>query len=238
MQDVVNELKTVTRYFVFGFLSVLLTDFYLSFSFFEKIGWPHFREIFRIYYHGLNLDFSAAAYICALPFLGYCIASFFPKLKLNRKLLDAYTFLVLLLFFVVSFININVYREWGDKISKRAVDAFMASPSGAVASAESTPIFIPILGMIVFIAGAYFLYKRWFSKLNFGHIKPYWGQALRLLLGAFLLFTFIRGGYGRATLNPSKAYFSEDAFYNRAAVSTQWALRRECCTSCTLTRSR
>lgn len=237
MQDVVNELKTVTRYFVFWLFICFIDRLLFIISFFEKIGWSHFREIFRIYYHGLNLDFSAAAYICALPFLGYCIASFFPKFKLSRKLLDAYTFFVLLLFFVVSFININVYREWGDKISKRAVDAFMASPSGAVASAESTPIFIPILGMIVFIAGTYFLYKRWFSKLTFGHIKPYWGQALRLLLGAFLLFTFIRGGYGRATLNPSKAYFSEEAFYNHAAVSTQWALLRDYFKSSTLKRS-
>ncbi|WP_231577488.1 hypothetical protein [Sphingobacterium sp. IITKGP-BTPF85] len=47
------------------------------------------------------------------------------------------------------------------------------------------------------------------------------------MIGAILLFTFIRGGYGRATLNPSKAYFSEQSFYNHAAVNTQWALLRD-----------
>lgn len=237
MQDVVNELKAFVRFFGFWLLICFIDRLIFVSFFYDKIGGARSEEIFRMFYHGLSLDLSTVAYISALPFVVYCLLSFVKKWKFSRRALNIYTLVVLILFFVVSFINVNVYREWGDKISKRAVDAFFASPSGAVASAESTPIFLPILGMIVGIVGSYYLYLRLFKGIKFGNIRTYWGMGLRLLIGAFIIFTFIRGGYGRATLNPSKAYYSEEAFNNHAAVSTQWALLRDYFKSSTLLKS-
>ncbi len=237
MQDVVNELKAFVRYFGFWLLICFIDRLIFISSFYEKIGGSKIKEILRMFYHGLSLDFSTVAYISALPFVIYSLVSFFPKWKISRKWLDVYSLLLIVVFFVVSFINVNVYREWGDKISKRAIDAFFASPSGAVASAESTPIFFPILGMIVGIVLFYYIYKRLFKEVHFGHIKSKWGLVFRLLIGAAIIFTFIRGGYGRATLNPSKAYYSEEAFNNHASVSTQWALLRDYFKSSTLKKS-
>ncbi|MVZ64384.1 sulfatase-like hydrolase/transferase [Sphingobacterium sp. DK4209] len=237
MQDVVNELKAFVRYFGFWLLICFIDRLIFISSFYEKIGGSKIKEILRMFYHGLSLDFSTVAYISALPFVIYSLVSFIPKWKIGRKWLDIYTLVLIVVFFVVSFINVNVYREWGDKISKRAIDAFFASPSGAVASAESTPIFFPILGMIVGIVLFYYIYKRLFKEVHFGHIKSKWGLIFRLLIGAAIIFTFIRGGYGRATLNPSKAYYSEEAFNNHAAVSTQWALLRDYFKSSTLKKS-
>lgn len=115
----------------------------------------------------------------------------------------------------------------GDKISRRAIDAFWASPSGAVASAESTPVFVPILGMVVFIFVGWKLYRWMLGKVHYFNLKKVLPNVLKFVVCVFILFTFIRGGYGRATLNPSKAYFSETTFYNHAAVNTQWALLRD-----------
>lgn len=227
MQRFANELRALTQYFLFWLIICFIDRLIFVTAFFEKIGFSNFTEIFRIYYHGLNLDFSAVAYICALPFLVYCILGFFPKLKPKRLILDIYTIIVLVLFFVTSFINVNIYREWGDKISKRAIDAFFASPSGAVASAESTPVFLPIVGMLIGIFCGYFLYRWMFKKVSFFNIKSPVSNFFKLAIGVFVLFTFIRGGYGRATLNPSKAYYSEVTFYNHAAVNTQWSLLRD-----------
>lgn len=210
MQRFANELRALTQYFLFWLIICFIDRLIFVTAFFEKIGFSNFTEIFRIYYHGLNLDFSAVSYICALPFLVYCMLSFFPKLKPKRLILDIYTIIVLVLFFVTSFINVNIYREWGDKISKRAIDAFFASPSGAVASAESTPVFLPIVGMLIGIFCGYFLYRWMFKKVSFFNIKSPVGNFFKLAIGVFVLFTFIRGGYGRATLNPSKAYYSEE----------------------------
>lgn len=227
MQRFANELRALTQYFLFWLIICFIDRLIFIIAFFEKIGFSHFNEIFRIYYHGLSLDFSAVSYICAIPFLVYCILGFFPKAHPKRTILDIYTVVVLVLFFVVSFINVNIYREWGDKISKRAIDAFLASPSGAVASAESTPVFFPILGMMIGIFCGYYIYRWMFKRVHFYNIKSPVGNFLKLAVGVFVLFTFIRGGYGRATLNPSKAYYSEETFYNHAAVNTQWSLLRD-----------
>ncbi|MFZ4860671.1 LTA synthase family protein [Sphingobacterium sp. Mn56C] len=151
--------------------------------------------------------------------------------------MDVYTIIVLLFYIVTSFINVNIYREWGDKISKRAIDAFWASPSGAVASAESTPIVLPIIGMIAGIIGGYFLYRYMFKSVRFYNYKKISANLIQLVVGVLILFTFIRGGYGRAPLNPSKAYFSETTFYNHAAVNTQWALLKDYFRKSTLLRN-
>lgn len=237
MQNLVNELKALTRYFLFWLIVCFIDRFIFIISFFEKVKGQPFKDILDIFYHGLFLDFSAVAYISVVPFLIYCILSFMPKVKLKRKVLDVYTLVALLIYFGISFININIYREWGDKISKRAIDAFWASPSGAVASAESTPVFVPIVGIILGIVLGYYLYRYLFKSVWFFNIQKNWTNVAKLLVGIFILFTFIRGGYGRAPLNPSKAYFSENTFYNHAAVNTQWSLLRDYFTRSTLLRN-
>ncbi|MBL1408621.1 LTA synthase family protein [Sphingobacterium faecale] len=237
MQNLVNELKALTRYFLFWLIICMIDRLIFIISFFEKVKGKPFTDLLKIFYHGLFLDFSAVAYICVIPFLLYCILSFFPQVKLTRKVLDVYTLVALLVYFGVSFININIYREWGDKISKRAVDAFWASPSGAIASAESTPTFVPIVGIILGIVLGYYLYRYLFKPVCFFNIKRVLPNVVKLLIGVFVLFTFIRGGYGRAPLNPSKAYFSENTFYNHAAVNTQWSLLRDYFTRSTLLRN-
>ncbi|QQT24593.1 LTA synthase family protein [Sphingobacterium spiritivorum] len=227
MNDITNEVRALVQYFLFWLLITFVDRLLFICSFFEKIGFNHFADIFRIYYNGLSLDLSAVSYIVALPFLFYSILSFFPKVRFSRRWIDIYTVSVLTVYAVVTFININIYREWGDKISRRAIDAFWASPSGAVASAESTPIFVPILGMIVFIFVGWKLYRWMLGKVHYFNLKKVLPNLLKFAVCIFILFTFIRGGYGRATLNPSKAYFSETTFYNHAAVNTQWALLRD-----------
>jgi len=224
MPLIVNETKALIRYFLFWLIICFTDRLVFIFSFYEKIGISNWIDVFRIYFHGLALDFSTASYICALPFLVYCTLSFFKNPPSIRKILGIYTGILLFVFFAVSFVNINIYREWGDKISKRAIDAFWASPSGAVASAEATPVFIPLLAIALGVGGGYYLYRQMFKNVHLHNIKGLVPNFSKLLIGAFILFTFIRGGYGPATLNPSKAYFTDHSFYNHAAVNTHWAL--------------
>jgi len=237
MQLIVNELRALTRYFLFWLIICFVDRLVFVFSFYEKIEAGNWIDVFRIYWHGLPLDFSTVSYICALPFLIYCVLSFFKKVTLSRKYLDIYTLLLLIVFFTVSFININIYREWGDKISKRAIDAFWASPSGAVASAESTPIFIPVLAIVLGIIGGYYLYILMLNNVRFFNIKGPISNLSKLFIGAFILFTFIRGGYGPATMNPSRAYFTDRSFYNHAAVNTHWALLSDYFSGSNLTKN-
>jgi len=222
-----SDLKTFLRYFGFWLLMSFVDRFIFILSFYDKINWSTPTDLLRIYFHGLSLDLSLAAYICALPFLGYCIAAVFPKIKFMRKALDIYTLLLIVIFSLTTFVNINIYREWGDKISKRAIDAVFEDAGGAVASAESTPVLIPILGIVCLIIGGYWLYRKLMPIEKYYPKKSAWTIAIQFCLIGLLIFTFIRGGYGKAPLNPSRSYFSSTAFYNHAAVNTQYALMRE-----------
>ncbi|GAA4136581.1 alkaline phosphatase family protein [Sphingobacterium kyonggiense] len=227
MQRLVNELNIFTRYFAFWLFICFLDRAIFIASFFSKIGADNWTEVFRIYYHGLALDFSVAAYICALPFLFYFLSYYIPKIRLGKKALNIYTLVILVLYIVTSFVNVNIYREWGDKISKRAIDAVFEDAIGAAASAESTPVVLPILGMLVGICLSYWLYLKLMKGLNYRNLNKPMAVSMLFLLGAILMFTFIRGGYGRAPLNPSRAYYSHEAFNNHAAVNTQYALLKE-----------
>jgi len=222
-----RELKLFAAYFFYWILLSFLDRFFFIFSFFEKIGPRPFEVILNAYWHGLKLDVSTACYLSVLPFLLFYLQKLVPGLVFTRIWRTLYTASITLIFGLTSIININIYREWGDKISKRAIDAFLISPSGAVASAESTPVLVPLLILLSFFIVATLYYRFVTSRIRVH--SPYSSKAdlLLFVMLSIVLFTGIRGGYGRAALNPSVAYYSENTFQNHAAVNTQWALLRD-----------
>lgn len=226
MQKYVVPLKAFLTYFGFWLLMCFIDRLIFIASFFNKVDWSDFAIIFRIYYQGLALDLSVTAYICVLPFLVSNIFSFSNRI-FKYRFLKIYTFVVLVLFYLITFINLNIYREWGDKISKRAIDAIFEDAFGAFASAGSGPIILPILFLVITIGLCYLLFLYLLKFVRHQPIQLIWVQVIQFILFSFLLFSFIRGGYGKAPINQSRAYFSPISFYNHAAVSTQWSLLRE-----------
>ena len=227
MQSVYKDAKAFFYYFGFWLIMCFLDRLVFILSFLPKMKSASLMDFLEIYYHGFLLDLSVSAYICAIPFLLYCLFGLLPKVNFKRKALNIYTLIVLILFVITSFANVNIYREWGDKISKRAIDAIFEDAMGAVASAESTPVLIPVLGIILGVSVGYWIYKRIFRNITFQEKSSAWTIAVQFCLVGLLLFTCIRGGYGRSPLNPSRAYFTQKTFYNHAAVNTQYALIRE-----------
>lgn len=227
MKNVVKDLRGFLLYFAFWLLMSFIDRFIFLISFPDKINLSNIKDVLSIYLHAWSLDFSMASYICVIPFLGFLALNFSNNEVLKRKLLKSYTFIVILFFQIISFANINIYREWGDKISKRAIDAIAEDAAGAAASAEATPILIPVLGIVILTAASYALFSYLFRNIKFPNKIPKWKLMVFLLTGGFVLFGFIRGGFGRAPLNPSKAYFSSKTFYNHAAVNTHYSLIRE-----------
>jgi len=227
MQKLVKDLKGFLLYFGFWLLMSFVDRMIFLISFSAKINFSEIKDVFSIYYHGLPLDFSMVSYICVLPFLGYLVLNYYTNERLKKKILNVYTFVLLVFFHILTFANVNIYREWGDKISKRAIDAIAEDVGGAFASAESTPVFIPILSIVLLIAITYWIYLRIFRNVSFPKNLPIWKFGIQFIIGSTILFGFIRGGFGRAPLNPSKAYFSSKSFYNHAAVNTHYSLMRE-----------
>jgi len=222
-----NEIWNLVRYFIFWVLLSLIDRVIFISYFSEKLRSASFADILRIFRHGLKLDLSMAAYICIIPFLVYMLANFIPKLRIKRKWLDIYTGLILIMFGLFSSINLNIYREWGDKISMRVFTAFWDTPKEAMASSSSSPVFMSVSLILCISVGGFALYKLISRGFQFKTSTNYFYNIVKVLGFSIILFTCIRGGYGRATLNSSMAYFSENSFYNHAAVNTHWALMKD-----------
>ncbi len=170
------------------------------------------------------MDLSAASYICALPFLGYFIWSFIPKMRLSRRWIDIYSSIVLFILTLLSCINVNLYPEWTDKVSKRAVDTFFESPKEVLYSAGATSLLKPLVVFLCLGVGGLLIYRFVFRGAFLKIRIPFVWKFLSFFLGLFFLFSCIRGGYGTSPLNESHAYFSTVQFYNHAAVNTYWSL--------------
>lgn len=227
MTKLANELKALAQYFLFWLIISFIDRLLFITVFFERIGGANISEVFNMYKNGIALDLSVVSYICVIPFLFYSALTFFTKFRIRQIFLDVYTIFLLVIYFITSFVNINIYREWGDKISKRAIETFIASPEGAMVSAKSAPLVFPGFGIIVGVFVGYFLYRWMLRRVSFYNVQERRYNFILFLGIAIFLFTLIRGGYGRAPLNSSKAYYSENSFYNHSAVNTQWAFLRD-----------
>ncbi|MBP3942682.1 sulfatase-like hydrolase/transferase [Sphingobacteriaceae bacterium WQ 2009] len=193
----------------------------------EKITDFSLSTIGEIFYHGFKMDLSLAAYMSVLPFLVYSLTVFIPAFKVSGKWLSVYTGILLVFFALTSSINLNLYREWGDKISERAIAAFFISPKEAIASTSSSPVLFSVLLILLIIVFGGFLYYLLTSKKSPAPQGSWKTALIRFVVISVFLFSCIRGGYGRATLNSTVAYFSENAFLNHAAVNTHWAFMKD-----------
>lgn len=176
---------------------------------------------------GFKLDLSLAGYLLALPFLFFVIQHAFIKKPVSKWWLRGYTMVPTFIFAAITISNIPLYTSWNEKISKRALAMAMETPEGVTASLDFGIIWKSVLILILFFGCAHYFYHL--VVVRFAKYKPLSlsGNIILFLVGVGLIFTFIRGGYGRANLNPSIAYYSENAVLNHTAVNTYWAFLKD-----------
>ena len=192
----------------------------------KDIHWDTNWELVKIFLYGFKMDLSLASYVCALPAIVWLIGLFFRPKRIPRIFLDAYTYLFIFLFALISIVNINIYNEWGSKISRRVVTAFLETPKEALASTASSPVLLSTLGIVLIGLIGFVCYKFLVRRSPTNKLPLAFKFAL-LIFVPVVLFTCIRGGYGRATLNPSISYYSTHPINNHAAVNTHWAFFKE-----------
>ncbi|HRP90021.1 MAG TPA: LTA synthase family protein [Edaphocola sp.] len=182
-----------------------------------------FKDFFEIYYHGLRMDLSMAAYLSFFPFIFFILWSAIPRLKISKNWIKIYTLFLLFIVSILSSINVNLYPQWTDKVNRRAFDSFFDAPKEAVGSADSQAYWVAAITFIGFLLLGIYLFHLFFKN----GFKKFNGKPLTLLglliFGAFVLFSMVRGGYGKSTLNESMAYYSTVSFKNHAAVNTYWS---------------
>ncbi|MCI0921377.1 LTA synthase family protein [Sphingobacterium rhinopitheci] len=185
------------------------------------------QDIFFAYIYGLRLDLSLACYLMVIPFLFYCIQNLFIKRAVSPWLLRIYTFVPTLIFALITIVNLPLYEAWGEKISKRAILLGMGTVGGVSSSIDMGMLINAALVLVLFFTIAHFFYHLFVVKVAIYRRHTNLSIIVCLVLGSFIIFTFLRGGYGRATLNPSAVYFSDHNVMNHLSVNTYWAFAKD-----------
>ncbi|HMR19275.1 MAG TPA: sulfatase-like hydrolase/transferase, partial [Sphingobacterium sp.] len=176
---------------------------------------------------GLKMDISLTGYLLALPFLFYVVQLLFIKKPVSRWWLWGYTLVPTVIFAAITVGNILLYNSWNEKVSKRALLMGLETPEGVLSSLDSGLFFKGAIVLIVFFAWAHYFYHGVVVRFARNAVQGISVTLLIFIFGTGLVFTMIRGGYGRANITPSIAYYSEISTLNHAAVNTYWALLKD-----------
>lgn len=186
-------------------------------------------EIFYAFFHAWPLDFSAACYLLAVPFL-ITLASNYIHLLHITKALSAYNYVMLALLSVINLTDTALYHEWGYKLNAYAV-SFTRYPKEVIASMNSIS-YLLILSIIITMITVFGILLRKTVHLHdyplknnvITGVKSHLKAAAVFLTTLFLIFTGIRGGLGVVPINQSAVFFSGKPILNHTALNTGWNL--------------
>ncbi len=221
-----------------GMKSSLL--YYLRYTLFLLGIQSFFRIIFLIVYsslakdiefqdqlmamlHGLKLDFSLTGYCLLIPTLLLFLAGLIKKLQV-RRILDIYTFIILLLLVQLYFTNLVIYKYWNFPIDRSIFD-YLNTPGEMFASLSPLKLILMIVLIVTFLYLFFFIiYRRWISKPFKVGPRIRWGEPVFYFLCMPLLIIPIRGGLEVAPINTGSVYFHQEAYVNHIAVNPVWNL--------------
>jgi phosphoglycerol transferase MdoB-like AlkP superfamily enzyme len=179
-----------------------------------------------IFAYGEYIDLSATCYLLALPLLLWFLGSLVPGRWLPR-VVSGYSYFCITLVALISVTDLQLYQEWGTKISVQAL-SYLAHPAEAFASVSSSPLLLLLLLALLLAAAGVYLFRKLCRALPYSGRERSWRAFFvripLLLFWAALIVLGIRGSVGVAPMNPSFVYFSSKPFANHAALNTSWNL--------------
>jgi hypothetical protein len=220
LRSLISFIRFVVFWVVFSFITRVAFELY----FIDKLKKADFSEVIQTFLYGIRIDLSAAGYICVLPLLVFIITWFIPRAYVKPVFLKVYVYFFIFLISLITILNLNIFREWGTKISYRVFDTLFHAPSEAVASTGSSPIGLSLAIGVALLAIGILLSH---IIINYKFKKPaapfYIKIPAALLLAGFNLL-IVRGGLQVAPMNQSMAYFSDKQILNQSALNTEWNL--------------
>ncbi|WP_069658113.1 LTA synthase family protein [Arcticibacter eurypsychrophilus] len=218
-----RNLTLLVRYFTFWILFFFLERLVFILYNADKLKSTSFIEIVQVFLYGLWMDASMVGYICVVPLLLFVLIWVIRGFRLPFRILKIYSYFLIVLFSIITVVNFNIYREWGTKINYRAFEFAFGSPTEAIASSVSSPLFLTLFILVVLIAGGVLLFRLLVKP----GIEKQGNIFLKISVGLFIMglnFLAIRGGWQLAPMNESMAYFSLKPLLNYASVNTEWSL--------------
>lgn len=169
---------------------------------------------------GLKLDLSFGGYVILLSSVVLALSVVLPC-RAVRFIFSVLTFVVLVFFFGVVTVDLELFRNWGYHLDATPL-MYLKTPKEALAS---TPVGLTLgllAGMALLIAGAYRIFRLWVLPSLREEKRTCWSIPVFLLIGGAMILP-IRGGINLAPLNSSFVFFHPKSMYaNQAAVNPVW----------------
>ena len=167
------------------------------------------------------MDISAASYLALLPVILLAFAPIIPA-RVLAVALSVYGYLAIFIAALLATVDFELFSKWGSRVDSTLLP-YLRTPREAAASAESSPVALLALLLIILVALGVWGYRRLVER----HVaEAVGGRLLRtvlpLLLTGVLLLVPIRGGVQWTPLNPSSTYFSHSDFANQAGLNVAW----------------
>lgn len=179
-------------------------------------------EWFGALWHGLAMDASVAGYLSVLPGIIIAISCWVQNkwIGISEKI---YFGIVSFILSFVTILDLTLYGYWGFRLDTTPFFYFSTSPSAAMASAEWWQIPVGCVAMAAIGFALYKILTLTVKRYGAPYSRPKTTCAIIILLTG-LLFIPIRGGVTVSTMNLSRAYFSDNARLNHAAINPQFSL--------------
>ncbi len=209
--------------------------FILKYFLFWIVYFITLKILFLLYYHnnsfeiinlwgkiianGIRLDLSATGYLMLVPLLIIMVSVFF-KSVLPYRIIQMYTYSLLVIFSLLAATDLGLYREWGYRMDASPL-LYVSKPREALASVSILYIINHLLLAVALITLFIYLFNRLFTPESFKRKEGWISFSVMIVFMGFL-FLPIRGGLGTAPINVGSAYFSENNFANHAAINLPW----------------
>lgn len=221
---VLKSLIFLLRYFLFWFIIFTVSrTVFILFNLHDAAQFS-FGELIATYVHGLMLDISTICYLLIFPFIHLVTSQFIRHKIIKERILAFYSFVMVILVVFISTADAELYRFWGQKLNAYAT-SFARFPKQMLASSGVLSLAKIVLAIFIQLLSANVLYRllvRGKDVQVAAHHK--WIALLSVPVVSVVIFVGIRGGWGKAAVNQSSAYYSSHLFLNHTAVNSSWNL--------------
>ena len=215
-----EKLQFLLRYYIFWIvLSIIAKIIFLIYQGGEAytLTWSDYWNIF---YRGLRMDFSLGGYIMMLGCLTMAVSPW-VKDKILRRIYAIITFILLLVFWFVVTVDLELFKNWGYHMDATPL-LYLKTPKEAMASTSTLLTILLIVFWLILTIVSYYIYVCLIgSKLRY-KMGGWMESVICLILGGAMIIP-VRGGFNVAPMNSSFVFFHEKSmFANQSAINPVW----------------
>lgn len=209
-------LNFIAHYFLWVITFLISRIVFLLYHF-SDVSSESFSEIVSSVFIGLKLDFSAAVYFSAIPFLLLFLFNVF-RIAFIKKLILFYYFIIGFGLGLLVFSELELYSAWGYKMHYKVLK-HLANPSEVYGTANFMQIVLGISGALIYGGGLLIISNK---IIEFVHKFKWKELIIYFTVIPALLFVALRGGLNQIPVQVGDVFYSKNNTLNYAATNSVW----------------